>query len=931
MKTLIISFLIFAGLKSYGQCVNFTKYQPAGWDGPIVISAITGTSTTEPLFYYNQTLYLDIAVQNNGSCNASQAVTAYVFLDGVYKTTLTFPVLSSGYYSAVQDFTISGSLGVGNHYIQVDIDGAGSVSETNEGDNTFTRSFTVEQGACVNSSVNTIFNGNQSFNSEHFQNTNFRVKDQCQSATIRVRDWNSSTTTGNPIEITSGNNSWTTQNQIFAGSTMWAIKKSYEYFKNVHSRNSWDGANGAIEAYINSAFSNSIPPNTSNATMLNGEMQIGLAGSLLNSFATLDIIGHEYTHDVTGTSAGLAYRSESGALNESFSDIFGECIENQTTGSNNWLLGSQRSPGNALRSMLNPNAFNDPDTYLGTNWASTANPSNSNDWGGVHTNSGVQNYWFYLLAQGGSGLNDNGFPFNVTGIGIEKARRIAFRTLTVNLAGQTNANYTNARAASILSAQQLFGVGSVEEQAVTGAWCAVGVGTGTPGAVTVSGGGTFCGSTIISASGGAGGTIYFQYGNSNGTLTTAPATSRTITTSGTYYFRAANGCGWGPVSSVTVTINTIPAAVSVSGAGTFCNSTTITASGGAGGTIYFQGTIPNNTFFGSTSLSQVPTSSGTYYFRSYNSCGWGPQGSATVTIESLPDAVSVTGGGEFCNTTTITASGDTGGTIYFQGTSPGGTSFGSTLLNQTVNSTGTYYFRSNNTCGWGPQGSANVTIRTDPGAVSVSGGGTFCNSAQLTATGGSGATIYWQGVNNYGTSQVESATSKTVYATGTYFFRAYNICGWGTPAGTSVTVDPFVPAAVTVNGGGQFCTTATLNASGGSGGTIYWQGNTNNGTSISSATMSQYVNTSGTYYFRAKNSCGWGPQGSATVTKVPNTLNLAGMAGSGLQRAQQNLVSGQQINQGMNVSYQAGKSIELSGDFKVESGGVFMAEIKECQ
>ncbi|NIW45715.1 MAG: hypothetical protein GWN30_13480, partial [Gammaproteobacteria bacterium] len=55
------------------------------------------------------------------------------------------------------------------------------------------------------------------------------------------------------------------------------------------------------------------------------------------------------------------------------------------------------------------------------------------DNGGVHTNSGVQNYWFYLLSEGGSGVNDNGDAYFVTGIGIEEAAQIAYRNLTVYL------------------------------------------------------------------------------------------------------------------------------------------------------------------------------------------------------------------------------------------------------------------------------------------------------------------------------------------------------------------------------------------------------------------------------------------------------------------------------------------------------------------
>ena len=109
---------------------------------------------------------------------------------------------------------------------------------------------------------------------------------------------------------------------------------------------------------------------------------------------SLDICGHEITHGVTTYSANLTYSYESGALNESFSDIFGECIENTASGSNDWMMGCDIgvSGCGAFRNMANPNQFGDPDTYKGTYWY-----TGTGDNGGVHYNSGVQNKWFYVL------------------------------------------------------------------------------------------------------------------------------------------------------------------------------------------------------------------------------------------------------------------------------------------------------------------------------------------------------------------------------------------------------------------------------------------------------------------------------------------------------------------------------------------------------
>ena len=128
------------------------------------------------------------------------------------------------------------------------------------------------------------------------------------------------------------------------------------------------------------------------------------------------------------------------------------------------------------------------------------------------------------------------------------------------------------------------GVGSDDEEKID--FIVVGA---TPTAVTVTGGGTQCGGTMtLTASGGTGGTIYWQNITSNGTSTATASTSQTVSASGTYYFRAhsVDGC-WSDQGSATVTINSVPTTVTVSGGGTQCGgSITLTSSGGTGGTIY---------------------------------------------------------------------------------------------------------------------------------------------------------------------------------------------------------------------------------------------------------------------------------------------------------------------------------------------------------
>ena len=110
---------------------------------------------------------------------------------------------------------------------------------------------------------------------------------------------------------------------------------------------------------------------------------------------------------------------------------------------------------------------------MGTYWALTG--SGDPDQGGVHTNSGVQNYWFYLLSVGGNGNNDNLDNYSVAGIGINDALDITYRNETVYLT--SSSDYNEVMLGSIQAAIDLFGTSSQQVQSVKDAWCAVGVGS----------------------------------------------------------------------------------------------------------------------------------------------------------------------------------------------------------------------------------------------------------------------------------------------------------------------------------------------------------------------------------------------------------------------------------------------------------------------
>jgi Zn-dependent metalloprotease len=261
-------------------------------------------------------------------------------------------------------------------------------------------------------------------------------------------------------------------------SAHFGAEATYDYYSNDHSRNSLDNGGFNLLSYVHANLIAMGYPNNNNAFWDGSRMTYGDGdGVNFTPLVSLDVVGHELTHGVTEFSANLIYQGESGALNEAYSDIFGNMVEfdvegTPSIGTGSWRIGEDFSvSGLGFRNMENPNEFNDPDTYMGTFWASTG--GGDPDYGGVHTNSGVLNFWFYLLSEGGIGTNDFGDSYDVTGIGHSKAAQIAYRNLTVYLI--PSSDYYVCRIGAIDAATDLFGGSSPEIQAVTDAWDAVGV------------------------------------------------------------------------------------------------------------------------------------------------------------------------------------------------------------------------------------------------------------------------------------------------------------------------------------------------------------------------------------------------------------------------------------------------------------------------
>ena len=303
------------------------------------------------------------------------------------------------------------------------------------------------------------------------------------------------------VDFIDADNNWTSaeyNNTNFdnvAGDAHVGAQATYDYWKNVHGRNSYDNAGAKIKSYVHFDDTPSTAAGYENAYWNGSVMTYGDGASRFRPLTALDVCGHEIGHAVCEKTANLTYANESGAMNEGLSDIWGASIEayavanlgftsSGTKAKSTWLIGEEIDKQQAaLRSMSDPKSLGQPAYYKGQYWvATTSSPSNANDQGGVHTNSGVLNHWYYILTVGKSGTNEGGGTYAVTGVGIDAAAKITYRMESVYMtAGST---YAQARTYSIQAATDLYGAGSAQVTAVTNAWFAVGVGAAAGGTTT---------------------------------------------------------------------------------------------------------------------------------------------------------------------------------------------------------------------------------------------------------------------------------------------------------------------------------------------------------------------------------------------------------------------------------------------------------------
>jgi Zn-dependent metalloprotease len=325
--------------------------------------------------------------------------------------------------------------------------------------------------------AHTVYSGVQTITTDS-TGSGYVLRETGRGSGIETYNLKNTTNFSATVDFTDKNNVWDTinvQKDQYAVDAHWGAEKTYDYYFEKHARNSIDNKGFKLINMVHYGTS------FGNAYWDGNRMVFGYGDGVntKNPLVSLDIIGHEITHGLTSSTAKLVLQNESGALNESFSDIFGATIDWYARPDKaNWKVGDEISPN--FRSLEDPSSTKHPDTYQGDYWI----PLNGSDYGGIHSNNGVQNYWYYLLVQGGSGTNDLGKTFSVKGIGIDKAAAIVYRNLTVYMTSLSN--FQDARFYSIQAAIDLYGSCSNEVESVTNAWYAVGLGAGYTATITTN-------------------------------------------------------------------------------------------------------------------------------------------------------------------------------------------------------------------------------------------------------------------------------------------------------------------------------------------------------------------------------------------------------------------------------------------------------------
>lgn len=317
--------------------------------------------------------------------------------------------------------------------------------------------------------AHTKYSGIRSINCDSIGSDSFILNDITRGQGILTIDARVISVTDSFRNFLDSNNIWNNVNVFkdeVATDVHWGTEVTYDFYKDRFGRNGYDDSGTKVISKVH------IRNNYNNAFWDGKSCNYGDGdGIKYMPLTSLDICAHELTHGVTQHTAQLVYRKESGALNESFSDILAKGIQYANdTAKFTWMIADQIVIGTAkpFRDLSMPNSYLHPKYYYGKHYY-TGNADN----GGVHTNSGVQNFWYYLLAKGGTGKREDNQNYIVNALGFDKANDIAYTNLSSYLT--SSSEYIDACYGSLDAARALYGETSSEAKQVERAWFAVGV------------------------------------------------------------------------------------------------------------------------------------------------------------------------------------------------------------------------------------------------------------------------------------------------------------------------------------------------------------------------------------------------------------------------------------------------------------------------
>jgi len=465
-------------------------YQPPFWAGPIVVSNQSGTNTQSQV-YANRPAYIDWALKNIGTRATSATIWSNLLIDDTIRASYYLDPPYNTFDPPLGDVDFEWAFNTpGIHRVELKHD---DYNTEMEGANEFNNScyYDVNVLPCppgdgigtgrgvLNNFQNHVdincFLGRyelldltrEANNNPPLHNHNGQMQNNAAVWTLR---WHIS---GYPGSITDADTVFDSLSQesgvdaqVYAGLT-------YDYLLHTLGRNGFDGVGDGMVSFVENASLSGTGVGAFYDT-LNSRVNYATPNAFYRSLAgAIEIVGHEWGHGVTFLTSHLISEKESGALDESFSDMLGVSVDFAKGTFPNWQTAERVSfsgePISDLADPKNPNVepYRQPDTYRGQYWVfSAACTTDTCQRRLIHTNSGVPNKMFYLFAEFGSKtFND----VTVTGIGIDNAMKVMY---LANKTGRwrDTTNFLQARFGSIQVADSLFSFWGAE---LRKAWDAV--------------------------------------------------------------------------------------------------------------------------------------------------------------------------------------------------------------------------------------------------------------------------------------------------------------------------------------------------------------------------------------------------------------------------------------------------------------------------